>query len=115
MSHRILICGSRNWTDRAAIREALVGLHPDSLIIDGMAPGADTIGYEVSKELGFRHHARFPAQWSAYGAKAGPMRNRLMFKTTQPTLVLAFPMPDSLGTVDMMKIADKAGVPVVTP
>ncbi len=90
-------------------------LRSDSLIIDGMAPGADTIGYEVSKELGFRHHARFPAQWSAYGAKAGPMRNRLMFWTAKPDLILAFPLPDSVGTIDMMRLAAANYVPVVKP
>lgn len=107
-----MVTGSRDWTDREAIRDAFSMLDRDALIIDGMARGADQIAYEETKALGFQNHARFPAQWAKYGKRAGPIRNRLMFDTARPDLVVAFPMKRSRGTRDMIDYATSKGCPV---
>lgn len=57
----------------------------------------------------------FPAQWSAWGSKAGYIRNRQMLEEGKPDVVWAFvdkPLPSSRGTAMMCKIAREAGVPV---
>lgn len=57
----------------------------------------------------------FPAQWSAWGPKAGYIRNRQMLEEGKPDVVWAFvdkPLPSSRGTAMMCKIAREAGVPV---
>ena len=58
---KILITGSRDWWDAKNIGRALDPWPRDSLIIDGMARGADQMAYDISKNMGFTHHARFPA------------------------------------------------------
>lgn len=58
---------------------------------------------------------KFPAQWSAWGSKAGYIRNRQMLEEGKPDVVWAFvdkPLPSSRGTAMMCKIAREAGVPV---
>lgn len=57
----------------------------------------------------------YPADWKTYGRAAGPIRNRQMLTCGQPDLVLAFhdALEISKGTANMVKIARKAGVPVV--
>jgi hypothetical protein len=109
---KVLVTGSRDWTDEVAIRRAFENMPRDTLIIDGMARGADDLAYRVTKAMGFDHHARFPAQWDKYGTSAGPRRNRLMFDTTRPDAVFAFPLPQSRGTFDMIHYATAQGCSV---
>ena len=42
-SHRVLVCGSRDWKDAASIRREIQKLAPD-VVIHGGASGADSIG-----------------------------------------------------------------------
>jgi hypothetical protein len=55
----------------------------------------------------------YPAQWAKYGKKAGTIRNCQMLNEGHPDIVLAFPLPGSIGTWHMVKIAKKAGVGVI--
>ena len=109
---RILFCGSRFWTDREAIGGVLKVLPKGSVIIEGAAPGADTIACEESRRLGFTIE-HFPANWKRYGRAAGPIRNSQMLKEGKPDVVLAFHenIEASKGTKDMLKQAQKAGLP----
>lgn len=66
---KVLVTGSRNWTDVEAIRRDLSGFPADTLIIHGAARGADAIANRVAKEYGYSI-ARFPARWSKDGRKA---------------------------------------------
>jgi len=111
---RILVCGDRNWQDRQMIRDVL-GLYelvPDVLVIDGMAPGADTIGNEVAEDFGMGTR-RFKVDWDKYGLAAGPIRNQKQLDEGKPHLILAFHqnIANSKGTKDMVKRARKAGIP----
>jgi hypothetical protein len=131
---RILVCGSRTWTDKKAIRDALnrvtaIGglgemagcvIDQDTLtLIHGCAPGADRLSEEVWRELWGRPPLhpenivlRFPAQWDKYGRAAGAIRNKQMLDESQPELVLAFWDGHSRGTKNMIELAKRAGVPV---
>lgn len=115
---RVLICGDRNWTDKGAILHELRLLVEDAegqvTVIDGMARGADTLGFQCGQELGLQYE-RYPAQWDKYGRAAGPIRNQQMLDEGQPDLVVAFHdnLDASKGTKDMVTRARKAGVQVV--
>lgn len=120
---RILVTGSRDWSDRAAIERALgqalvdltgtvdVEPHIASLVtvVHGGARGADTIAGEVAAALGCVVEV-YEADWSQ-GKGAGPVRNDRMV-ALGARLCLAFPRGESRGTRDCMARAEAAGIPV---
>lgn len=121
----VLICGSREWTDRLAIWDELFKRRNDvELVIHGAARGADTLAGDVARELGLAVR-EYPADWERYkpvpefdpetnkrrGNPAGPIRNAQMLRDGAPDLVLAF--GEGRGTDGMVALAEKAGVPVV--
>lgn len=111
----LMVTGSRSWVDADAIREAFheVALRygaPD-ILIEGGAKGADRICRLVAQSIGI-HVATVEALWTKWGSRAGPKRNHAML-VLQPTLVLAFPLPSSIGTYHAMGIAERAGIPVL--
>jgi hypothetical protein len=117
---KVLICGDRNWTNDKLIKANLLSLQVywgDRLIlIEGECQGADKLGAQVARELGVPEEdiRKFPADWAKYGKAAGPIRNQQMLDEGKPDIVLAF-HPDigsSKGTLDMIKRANKAGIPV---
>jgi D-arabinose 1-dehydrogenase-like Zn-dependent alcohol dehydrogenase len=113
MAKRILVTGSRDWTDEDPIRNVLGTLVANGakVLIHGAAPGADSIAAKVAKELGMGVIA-FPAEWDKWGKSAGPIRNTKMLKEGKPDCVIAFPTEGSVGTLDMIRKAEKAGVTV---
>jgi hypothetical protein len=52
----------------------------------------------------------YVAQWKKHGRAAGPIRNQRMLDEGKPDLVVAF--PGGRGTADMIRRAERAGVPV---
>lgn len=111
----VLVCGSRHWTSRESIYSWLCKLQDWGLtkIIEGEAPGADTIAREEAEAIGIPV-MKFPADWARYGRAAGPIRNRQMLDQN-PSLVLAFHsnLSESRGTADTVKEARKRGIPVI--
>lgn len=112
----MLVCGSRNWNGRLEIWEELSSRDIE-LVIHGAARGADTLAGKVAFELGIPVQ-EWPAEWDRHRPSdpsrknpAGAIRNRKMFKESQPDLVIAF--GEGRGTNDMVSIAEEAGVPVV--
>lgn len=113
---KVLVCGDRYWTDEKRILKELRTLpqpFSDHTVIDGQAPGADSIGYKVAKKLGMKTK-RFPADWIKYGKAAGPIRNQQMLDEGKPDIVFAFHdnLKESKGTKNMISRAEKAGVRV---
>lgn len=49
---RVLVCGSRHWTDPAPIRAVLAALPADTVVVHGAAPGADTLAATLAKARG---------------------------------------------------------------
>jgi hypothetical protein len=117
---RILICGSRNWTDKWRIGRYLdelleaVGLEPEQLVvIHGGYKGADHHAGIEAKCRGCQV-LEFPGNWSKFGLSAGPKRNQQMLTEGKPDRVVAF-HPDwekSKGTKDMVARAKFYGIPV---
>lgn len=107
---KILITGSRDWTDRRRIIARLMELPDDTTIIEGGAIGADLVAAHVARALNF-HVITAKADWSKYGRAAGPLRNRAMLDM-KPDLVIAFCKNQSRGTMDCVKAAIERGIPV---
>lgn len=102
---RLLICGSRTWTNKDAILKAVKEEREHGLIevvIDGAALGADSLGHAVAKELKIPT-LRFPADWKTHGNSAGPIRNQQMLDEGHPTDVWCFTAEEEMspGTKDM--------------
>lgn len=74
---KILVCGSRDWTDRETIRAWLARFPKDTTVIHGAARGADTTAGEEARALGFTVR-EYPADWAAHDRAAGPIRNQRM-------------------------------------
>lgn len=110
---RVLVCGDRKWWDGLTIQRELLKLGSGTTIIEGEARGADTLARLVGESLGWPVE-RFPAEWDRYGKAAGPIRNQQMLSEGKPDLVLAFHVDinSSRGTADMVRRAEKAGIPV---
>lgn len=117
---RVIVSGSRDWTDSARIWAALDNVLNESdpsplVVVHGNAPGADSIanqwatyhhnnGYNVEPEA-------HPAQWTKHGRRAGPLRNQEMVDAGAD-LVLAFIKDNSPGASHLVREARTAGIPV---
>lgn len=118
MQFRWIVCGGRDFKDRAYLHQVLDGIAEarglPSFFISGGAPGADDLAE------GWRRDRLLPgvvlkADWDAHGRSAGIKRNSLMLTSlclwpTARKLVIAF--PGGIGTADMVAQAEGAGVEV---
>jgi hypothetical protein len=113
MSIRILITGSRDWTDRHVIEEALWEVSDDefNVLVTGACPsGADRIAEDIWAGWDFPVE-RHPADWNRHGKRAGFIRNAEMV-TAGADLCLAFIRNGSRGASMTADLAEKAGIPV---
>lgn len=128
--HRVLITGSRSWTDAAVIYAALdevLARHPVLTVVHGAAAGAD---WTADRWCGIRWHQgrdvlaeRHRADWDRLGKGAGFKRNQEMVNAGADE-ALAFVMAcrsprcrnraphGSHGTMDCAGRARRAGIPV---
>lgn len=105
---RVIVCGSREWSDREAIADRLFDLPPGSTIVHGNAKGADRIAAQEGQKLGHLIEAH-PADWERHGKSAGPIRNEHM-ASLGADLCLAFWDGRSRGTADMVDRAERHGI-----
>lgn len=135
---RVLVTGSRSWSDVAAVESALVlawdealqaGFDGIVLVHGGCPSGADRLAWEWAARVdvpvevsmadwsgpcapGCRPgHRRVRRGGGEYCPMAGHRRNQLMVDAGA-ALVLAFPLGASRGTRDCMARAVAAGIPV---
>jgi len=110
---KVLICGSRNWTNKKIIEDFIKSLPKGTWIIEGGCRGADKIAKEVAICNGYGL-SEYPALWHRYGKAAGPIRNQKMLNDSKPDVVVAFHdnLEKGKGTKDMVNRAKKAGIPV---
>lgn len=109
---RVVIFGGRNFTNQILAFKALDQLHEQygfTVVIDGMAKGADSIGNKWAQARGLQTE-RYPANWSRYGRAAGPIRNQQMIDDGKPDIGVAF--PGGTGTDHMKSAMKKAGIKV---
>ena len=108
---RIIVCGSRDWTDEETIKSFLEA-YMGATIIHGCCRGADWIAGSIAREMGLTV-LEMPAEWDKYGLAAGPIRNQKMIELN-PDVVIAFhgDINNSKGTKDMVRRAKENDIPV---
>lgn len=115
-SYRVLVCGSRNYTNRDKLFRTLDAYHarigPKLLIISGGATGADELARQWAA-LSQVDHLILYAKWDIDGKAAGFIRNQRMARK-KPRLVLAFSQDfdNSRGTRNMIGVAEKMNIKV---
>lgn len=135
--HRVLVCGSRTFTDGLIVNALLDGLWNEMTVgylttdmkgmtvIEGGAKGADGLAAWWAQHSPMHSHNERPddppfewqtyrADWKLHGKAAGPIRNQRMLDEGKPTVVVAFvdkPLAESKGTADMVRRARQAGIP----
>lgn len=129
---RILITGSRDWSDRAQLEWALgvafKVFRPIVVVHGACETGADRIADEWAQRAGIAVDP-FEADWDNCGPEcrpghrrqrrdgsefcpaAGPRRNARMV-AAGARYCLAFVLPGSRGTQDCIRRAEAAGIPV---
>ena len=109
---RVLVTGSRSWTDAATIASALAGQWGDgrAVLISGACPtGADRIAEQVWARWG-GHIERHSADWRSFGRSAGFRRNAAMV-AAGAAVCLAFIQDGSRGACHTAGLAEAAGIP----
>jgi hypothetical protein len=119
--HRVLVTGSRYWTDQGAIHRALFTVEHIALsakppggpftLVQGGARGADSIAASWAHSRVGWAVEEFRADWDRHGRKAGPIRNREMIKSGVD-ICLAFLHERSRGAKGCADMAEAAGIPV---
>jgi len=118
VSYRVIVCGSRRWTDYDRIERRLNQLvtdlnlkFPDPVIVHGKCSrGADKLTQKAADLSGMVTEPH-PAEWEKYGKRAGFVRNEEMAELGA-NLCLAFWDGKSTGTHDMITRAHNHGIPV---
>lgn len=105
---KTIIAGGRDIDSVAIVRQAIKSC-PWSIteVVSGMAPGADTIGKQLSEQYGIPVKC-FPADWKKHGKAAGPIRNGEMAAYAEA--LIAVWDGESRGTGDMLSQAHEAGL-----
>ena len=115
---RILVCGGRGYDNQDRVNkildkvvEAINGEKGTKSvrIIHGAATGADSLAARWAAGRGIDSTA-YPADWGAYGKRAGYIRNKQMLEEGKPHAVIAF--PGGVGTRMMVGLAKRYGIPV---
>lgn len=106
MGERVGVIGSRNYIAMHLVRSYLAALPKDTVIVTGGARGVDSYAERVAKEQGKAVEV-LPADWTAHGKAAGPIRNTALVAASDR--VIAFWDGKSRGTYDVIAKARKAG------
>lgn len=100
---RLLVCGGGAFADVDALADMLGQFHRKfgiDLLIEGEAPGADTLARDWAQLNGIPVKP-FYAEWQLFGGRAGIIRNAKMLREAKPTHGIAF--PGKRGTADMVR------------
>ena len=114
---RILITGSRDWTDHETIGNAIALQYlasncpnPQAVtVVHGGAKGADYLAATLAKRQGFKVELH-KARWDEFGKAAGYLRNKEMVEAGAD-VCLAFIRNESKGATMCAKLAKDAGIP----
>jgi hypothetical protein len=110
---RVVVTGSRDCKDRDWVWEQLDAIHAVDLIevlIHGNYRGLDRIADAWAIARGIKVE-RVDAEWTRYGARAGPMRNTRMIRDFGAVKCIKF--DGGSGTADCAAKARAAGFEVV--
>lgn len=125
MTGTLLVCGGRDYADRARVfrvldkaatrieirelRHGACGLDADDLWDSSKLRGADRWAHEWATERQVEIDP-MAAAWRRYNSRAGPLRNQDMLARGGVVCLIAF--PGGRGTEDMVERATRANIPV---
>lgn len=113
---RVLITGSRDWTDATVIYNALSSISikegEQVTVIHGGARGADYLAGQFANHLGYDVEVH-KANWDTYGKRAGYIRNKEMVDSGAD-VCFAFIRNNSKGASMCAELARSAGIEVKT-
>lgn len=106
---KVIIAGGRHYNDYQTLKEICTKIlincgSVDIEIVSGAAQGADSLGEQFAKEMGYKIK-QFPADWNKHGKAAGPIRNSEMAKYSD--VLIVFWDSKSKGTKHMIDVAKK--------
>jgi hypothetical protein len=113
---RVLVCGGRDFQDRAFVWAVLEHIKPAFIVTGGQGKKRSNKGADLEAEL-FAKVNKVPfdvvhADWDAFGRSAGPRRNsEILLRYTDLDWAIGF--PGGKGTEDMLKKARLAGLQVL--
>lgn len=116
---RVIIAGSRSFKDEDYVHNTISDLTwwiPDAEmeIVSGGCRGVDQFAENYAEKWDILSKV-FPAEWDKYGLSAGPIRNEQMAKYAAKAdngMLIAFPVGESRGTRNMIKLAKQYGLEV---
>lgn len=103
---KIAIVGSRDYHDPQAVADTVAGLPGDTTVISGGARGVDSWAERAARARGLAVEIH-PANWDAYGRRAGFVRNYTIVKSADR--VIAFWDGKSKGTAHSIRVARNLG------
>jgi len=113
---RILVTGSRNWTDDQIIKQQLKNIwlsfrnSSDVLVVGDCPTGVDKIARDCWEFQGLPVEVH-KADWNKHGKAAGPIRNQEMVDSGID-LGAAFILGESRGTRDCLHRPKRPGIPM---
>lgn len=114
---RVLVVGSRTFSDYELVKQTLDGLLPkdaDIEIVSGGAKGADSLAERYAKDKNYALKV-FPSEWDKYGKSAGYRRNADMHRyisESDDRICIAFWDGESKGTQHSFELARKYNNPL---
>lgn len=116
---RVLVTGSRRWTDAEAVHAALDAIVTTAggrevVVVHGCAKGVDMIADRWVRDRQLRrgwrvHVERHPADWKLHGRSAGFKRNVAMVRKGAD-ICLAFILDGSRGATGCAHLAEDHGI-----
>ncbi len=110
---RVIIAGGRDFNDYSLLKttmdKLLANITDEITVLCGQAKGADTLGEQYAKEMGYAV-SYYPANWERYGKYAGYLRNEQMAQNADA--LVAFWDGKSHGTKHMLGLALQYGLKV---
>ena len=103
---RIAIVGSREYPNLAEVRDYVMSLPDDTVVITGGARGVDQMAEDTARARGLKVVVH-RAEWDKHGKAAGPIRNRLVVEDCDR--LVAFWDEVTPGTKNAISQASKAG------
>lgn len=111
--HKILVTGSRKWTDWNLLEVTLRDLAvPGAVLMHGGAEGVDRMAGYIWREKFGLPVVVVKADWKKYGKAAGYIRNEKMV-LSGPDIVVAFILDKSAGASHCLQFAKQKGLQTV--
>ncbi len=107
---RVAIVGSRKFSGYKIMLNYLTEINLGiTHIVSGGAAGADALAEQLARDFSIPITI-YHANWDKFGKPAGMIRNKQIVNDCEA--VVAFPGPESIGTLATMSLAEKKGIPV---